>query len=60
MPTAICENDAAEKDKIMIASNNHRTAALFRFIPILPACAPKTLNPLHLETPLCRKKQRLA
>jgi hypothetical protein len=32
MPTATCENDAAEKDKMMTASNHDRTAAFFPFI----------------------------
>jgi hypothetical protein len=32
MPTAICENDAAEKDKRRIANNSQRTAPLFLFI----------------------------
>jgi hypothetical protein len=44
MPTAICEKDAAEKDKITIASSNHRTTARFRFIPVLPDFVPKTLT----------------
>src|SRR5450631_2585975 len=34
MPTAICENDAAEKDKTTIANNSHRTAARFVLMPV--------------------------
>jgi hypothetical protein len=32
MPTAICENDAPEKDRIMIANQSQRTVPLFLFI----------------------------
>ena len=34
MPTAICENEAPEKDRMMIANNSQRSAALFLFIAL--------------------------
>jgi hypothetical protein len=40
MPTAICENDAAEKDKTTIANNSHRTAARFVRIARPPNFVP--------------------
>jgi hypothetical protein len=36
-PTAICENDAAEKDRMMIANSSQRIAARFLFIARLPS-----------------------